>query len=88
MTAKRARTYGATGLAGNLERLARVGTSNQDDTLRRSFLHIVRGADRDHGPAAATELSAYIDRAMKDTGWSFTGLVARLLENYAQENCR
>lgn len=82
------RKYGSAGLAGNREALAHVGTSNQDEVLRRQFLNIVRGSTRDHGPAAATLLSAYIDRAMKDTGWSFTGLVARLIEKWAAENAR
>ncbi len=83
-----ARKYGAAGLKAN-EDVDWGALSPQDETLKRQFLHMVRGSDREHGPAAASLLSAYLDRAKRETpGWSFMGFVARLIERWAAENAR
>ena len=57
-------------------------------TLRRQYLHVLRGADRTHGPHIADLQAAYIARAQQETGWTFAGFVARLIETWAAENAR
>lgn len=58
--------------------------STQDASLRKQFLHLVKGADREHGPYTAALLDAYITRAMAESGYTFAGVVVRLLELHAK----
>lgn len=76
-----ARKYGIL----SVDKLAAVGlVSIQDASFRRQFLHLVRGADREHGPYTADLLDAYITRAMAESGYTFAGVVVRLLELHAK----